>query len=202
MLVGLRRIREIVLTVKLARFYQRSALSARYWGHSLAVGVCAQEIARRGAVDAEQALVAGLLHDIGKLWMCCGYPRSLGEIARLAESNHRPVRAIEREMFGMDHCQIGAVIAAHWGLPEAIVSAIGMHHGGEYDDRHRLAATIHIAEAVCNGLDLPYRQENQVAGLSGSALKAIGLDWEAQGEDLFGCVEARYRYAATQYQAH
>lgn len=53
--------------------------------HSLAVALAAEGIAAHlgGQVDPEQAYTCGLLHDVGKLVLACGLPKSFARAAEL-----------------------------------------------------------------------------------------------------------------------
>lgn len=192
--IGMRRVREIVLATSLVDF-SRQSQSGRFWEHSLAVGICAQELAREFSLNLDYALVAGLLHDIGKLWMSYLHPSRHQEVLNLQTQSPRPLCELEREVFGMDHCQIGAIVAESWGLPADIIEAIGQHHKPDLPELGRLAAITHVAEAISNGLDLPYREENQVVDLSENAIRVLDLDWQSDVHDLLGRMDARYQYA-------
>jgi diguanylate cyclase (GGDEF)-like protein/putative nucleotidyltransferase with HDIG domain len=81
-------------------------------------------------VPAETIHLAGLLHDVGKLVL----PAVFGEercdaLVRGCETEAERVLA-EREQFGIDHAQCGALLADRWGLPQEVASIIAWHHGG------------------------------------------------------------------------
>ena len=40
----------------------------------------------------------------------------------------------ERQLFDIDHCDAGAILAGEWKLPEDFVEAIQTHHTREIDD--------------------------------------------------------------------
>jgi putative nucleotidyltransferase with HDIG domain len=196
--IGMRRIREIVLTTSLLDFSRNLRGPQFFWEHSLAVGICTQELAREVGLDEDQALVAGLLHDIGKLWMAYLHPRENQHIQGLLAHEPHPLCELEREMFGLDHCAIGSIIARYWRLPEEIIEAITLHHQQDTPELGRLAAATHVAEAICNGLDLPPREDNQVIAVSQQAMVVLGIDWNQDMSDLLGRTEARFRQARAQ----
>jgi len=78
---------------------------------------------------ADVALVAGMLHDVGKLilaWRLSGHfekvlAESLG--ARCA------VYKVEERLDGFSHAEIGAYLLGLWGLPYTVVEAVALHHG-------------------------------------------------------------------------
>jgi putative nucleotidyltransferase with HDIG domain len=99
------------------------------WRHAITVAGYAQGIARAcrlGTQAVEDAYIAGLLHDIGALLLLTRFPKQFSPI--LQAGDEPSVLQRERELFGYDHADIGAMIAEHWKLPERIVRVIGEHH--------------------------------------------------------------------------
>lgn len=190
-LIGLARVREIALAVSLAVFAQQSQMSAHYWEHSVAVAITAQELGRFTRSSPDYALVAGLLHDIGQLWMARFYPLEFQMVRTALNAGQQSIIDVERHYFGMDHCAIGALLASQWGLPPRVVAAIGYHHDPSPALDDKLVALIHVAEVFANALDLTERLDNQVTTLSEEACAAIGLNWEEDLGFLFGKIEAR-----------
>ena len=193
--IGMHKLREIVLTASLADFAQRSQASAHFWEHSLAVAIAAQELSLQVGLNPDYAFITGLLHDLGQLWLAYHQPRQFDAARALVARDGVPICEVERSLFGMDHGEIGGLVAGYWELPEDIRLAIGQHHRVDGPWESRLLAVIHMAEGVCNGLDLPPRPGNQVVHLSFSAATLIGLDWGAVPLDLFGRIEARFAFA-------
>lgn len=138
-LLGLRNISNIVLGVGFVQMLSEHELHGGYPGrdfldHSVEVGRLARYLARHRSAAAEEDLhgeefVAGLVHDIGKLVLLRAFPdRVDAEQVRLAAARGSDLAALEVELFGVDHAQVGAWAAAEWRLPELIVAAIAAHH--------------------------------------------------------------------------
>lgn len=195
--IGWQKLREIVLTASLADFAQRSHAAAHFWEHSLAVAIAAQELSLQVGLNPDYAFIAGLLHDLGQLWLAYHHPHQFETARALVARDGVPTCEAEQQLFGMDHGEIGGLVADYWELPAEISLAIGQHHrvDGPWDSG--LLAVIHVAEGLCNGLDLPPRPANQVVHLSFAAATLIGLDWGAVPLDLFGRIEARFAFAQT-----
>jgi putative nucleotidyltransferase with HDIG domain len=195
-LIGFARIREIVLAASAVSFAGHCRVRFS-WEHSLAVGIGAQELAQRVNVNPHVALVAGLLHDVGQLWMSCVHPLEFQQARLLAEAHDKEICAAERELFGLDHCAIGAMVAQHWRLPADVVAAIAHHHmPSDKAAAQKLVAITHVAELIANALDLPCRAANQVVRLSPVAQETLGVDWSQDCGALFGAIDARYQYAS------
>ncbi|MDR1887859.1 MAG: HDOD domain-containing protein [Zoogloeaceae bacterium] len=196
-LIGFARIREIVLTTCIVSFTGVFCSKRFYWGHSLAVGIGARELAAMVNVDPNTALVTGLLHDVGQLWMSYFHPLEFQQTRLLVEVHGREVCAAEREHFGFDHCQVGEIVARHWGLPEDVIVSIANHHTpDEQAAKNKLVAITGMAERIANALDLPCRDINRVDNLSPAILHTLDLDWTQDHSDLLGAIDARYQYAA------
>lgn len=193
-LIGLARVREIVLAVALAEFSRASRMGIHFWEHCVAVGVSAQELARIGHASQDFSLVCGLLHDIGQLWMSRCHPLEY-QMVRMSMENDAALDIItaERRYFGTDHCQIGSVLATAWRLPRPVIEAIRHHHAAQ-PPADKLVAITHVAEAIANALGLSSHGQVRVRHLSDSACQLIGIDWNEDLGFLFGRIEARSRY--------
>lgn len=200
-LVGLSRVREIVLAVSLAEFSRESRMSNYFWEHSVAVGVAAQELARIAHYSVDYALVGGLLHDIGQLWMARCYPLEFQMVRMAMQAQPKAcILETERQHFGTDHCVVGRVLATAWHLPASVVAAISHHHD-LYPPADKLVATTHVAEAIANALDLSRHEEARVGQLSEAACQQLSLNWHADLNFLFGKIEARTRYLCQTFAA-
>jgi putative nucleotidyltransferase with HDIG domain len=199
-LIGMDRVRHITLISSLSSFIVkagRSGAGASFWQHSVSVGVCAEELAHHvdTPVSATMALVAGLLHDIGQLWLL-HYDADQAQICwREARRQDVGVEQLERQYFGVDHSTIGAWLASHWRLPTDVVDAISAHHQPDAQLSPPLVPLLHVAEVLSNALDLGQREDNRVTYLSAPACAALGLVWDDSIRPLFGRIEARSRHA-------
>ncbi|MDR2638084.1 MAG: HDOD domain-containing protein [Zoogloeaceae bacterium] len=196
-LIGFARIREIVLTTNMANFAEHFSSKHFHWGHGLAVGIAAQELAQHAGANQNCALVAGLLHDIGQLWLAHFHLLEFQQMRLQVEVHGEEVCAAERAMFGLDHCEIGRIVTECWQLPADIVAAVTHHHAP--DDkvaREKMVAITHLAEMIAQSLDLPCREFNSIRRVSGVAARALGIDWNNDCSALFGAIDARYQYAA------
>lgn len=114
---------------------------------SIAAGACALAGASPWALDA---LLAGLLHDIGYWVLLQQCPEELASAVALAEE--RGIALVEAERMTLDatHAEVGAYLLGLWGLPHPIVEAVAFHHNplaAHQRDFGPLAA-LAIAEAL------------------------------------------------------
>jgi putative nucleotidyltransferase with HDIG domain len=101
------------------------------WRHSLAAGRLARAIARAersGEEVVDQSFTAGLLHDMGKLVLAANQPEAYGRVNTEARRSQVALWEAEFKAFGATHAEVGAWLAAVWGLPIQIIEALALHH--------------------------------------------------------------------------
>jgi signal transduction histidine kinase/HD-like signal output (HDOD) protein len=160
-----------------------------FWRHSLAVASAAELVAERhveSGVKPEEAFVAGLLHDMGKLALEVILPKAYGRVLGLAERRQTSSARAESQLLGVDHHTIGRRLADHWGLPDAIQDVIWLC-GQPLDampeqPNRNLIGIIWVARALCRELHLgwsgDFNSPEPIQGLRGAA-KRMGLSSEA-----------------------
>lgn len=77
---------------------------------------------------SEDAFMAGMLHDIGKLVFAQEYPEHLERVRTAMQTDKRPEFILEQELAGVSHAEVGAYLLGLWGLPDSIVQAVAYHH--------------------------------------------------------------------------
>lgn len=199
-LVGLAKVREVALMVSLAGYVRGVAPSQgfeSFWAHSLSVAVCGVELARSCPceVSVEDSLVAGLLHDIGQLWLQRFEPALFQEALHMAEQQKCPIEVAEKNRIGVDHGMVGGWLVQGYGLSASIAQAIACHHEVEGQLVDPVVAVVHVSEVLSNALDLTGRSGAHVATISHPSCRVLGLDWGEGTHALFGRMEARSRHA-------
>ena len=116
--------------------------------HSLRVAQCAGELALRHGVDAPKARLAGLLHDLARLY-------SPERLIAECESRDMPIDENERAHPMLLHARLGAALARElFGVEDDdVLSAIAKHTTGAPEMSARL-----IQPAASNGRFREYQQ--------------------------------------------
>jgi len=100
-----------------------------FWRHCLSVAVLSMELARATHYpDPEEAYIAGLLHDIGKIFLDIRGKNNYDDYIRELSTSTGPIIEKERSFMGMGHDDIGAFFCSQWKLPEKLVIAVKYHH--------------------------------------------------------------------------
>ena len=122
--------------------------------HSTRIGWLAKKIMFSETHDkdqADRALTAGLLHDIGRLIFATRMPEQYQRALQQTDEGTSLVDA-EKQLLGANHAEVGAYLLGLWGLPPSVVKAVCFHHNpGKVPDRSvdELAA-LHGAETLDN----------------------------------------------------
>ncbi|MDR2861699.1 MAG: HDOD domain-containing protein [Syntrophobacterales bacterium] len=132
--LGQQNLIHIVQTAGASRFYRK--VSGGYvshahdlWKHSVAVAIMSQVLAQKVLQRVDPTLyAAALLHDIGKVFLGEYVRDSLPKIEELVEQNGYSFLEGEKEILGIDHAELGGMIALHWNFPEETREGIAYHH--------------------------------------------------------------------------
>lgn len=169
-----------------------------FWRYSLSCGVASRAFAQQCSVlHPERLFVMGVLHDIGRLLMFKECSVEYRDILLMSRAQDGLLPAAEKEVLGFTHCEVGALLAKHWQLPDSICSIIKNHHTPDQCEAAPLEnALIHIGAAVADILvwngDLLLLEEQvapitwRITGLN--AKQCIGLVEEHSHEiqELYG----------------
>lgn len=122
------------------------------WIHSYRVATTAKQLVQLTANTQQMmddANVAGILHDIGKLILCNvpGYFKNVHELMR--EDNMSYVDA-EYKIYGTSHAEVGAYLLAVWGLSDDIVETVAFHHHPSKVNKGNFSVitAVHLANAL------------------------------------------------------
>ncbi|WP_084813469.1 HDOD domain-containing protein [Desulfogranum japonicum] len=133
--LGADTIKNLAITTSIRQIFKgiqtEKQVSIQYfWYHSLFCAVLAEKIAETlSPRQSQDAYLAALLHDIGKLVLWVVFPEKYEQILHGNESCWNPtLRQTEQELLGVDHTEAGSWLCKKWHLPDTIGKAIGQHH--------------------------------------------------------------------------
>jgi len=153
-------------------FLPRGAL----WRHSLACAAAAQNLARRAHFrGTEEAFVAGLLHDIGKVVMSAYLKAEFAQVLTRVAKGRLTFSDAEREVLGFDDAEVGARLLERWNLPSTLVTAVRYHHAPSQAPESPLAALVHVADTICLTLGIGLGVDGMAYTLDPNALAMLHL---------------------------
>ncbi len=78
---------------------------------------------------ADIAVVAGLLHDVGKLILAWKLSGHFEDVLAEAIGAQCPLFEVEERADGFSHAEVGAYLLGLWGIPYSVVEGVALHHG-------------------------------------------------------------------------
>jgi putative nucleotidyltransferase with HDIG domain len=147
-LLGLNRVKAMATLLavnSMVKPAMRSESLRKFWVHSLVTAILTEESARISNSPLEGAHTAGLLHNLGTLGLMSAFPEEYTRMLEVSQEYGFDLIRTERDLFEIDHCGAGAVLAEEWNFPEGIVVAIARHH----EDPPRHATALYSLVQVC-----------------------------------------------------
>src|SRR4051794_941845 len=159
-MLGLNAVKNIAVAASLGQLFRGSKLCEGFtpkdlWKHCIAVGVASRDLAQQMKLPmAEEAFLAGMIHDMGVLVSLQLWPeqlRAVCERAQVANGSGPKFHEMEREMIGVDHQQLGAALAENWKFPLACQLVAGNHHDPSLLGGHNrtLVSIVYAADTIC-----------------------------------------------------
>lgn len=168
------------------------------WSHSTEVAATSHWLATIFRYpDPEEAYSAGLLHDIGKLVLDQFVMADYEKIMAAMRSHEIPMWQVEEELYGIDHANVGGLIAELWEFPAVLADAIRYHHTpGQSHVRPKLTSIINLANGIITDdspVPLPMTLNRDI---SQEALRIVGIDLAGLDK-----IKARHSEAMVAYQS-
>jgi putative nucleotidyltransferase with HDIG domain len=184
-LLGLDTVKALVITIGIFSQFDKDRLGRlgieSLWAHSIRTGAIAKGIAAVEGLPKSQvddALMGGLLHDVGKLVLAANIPGKYGEVLEQARAQGISLHDAEQTLLDATHAAVGAYLAGLWGLPESIVETIAFHHNPDSCPAETISplTIVHVA----NGLEAYPREclaeQMNIPGLDYGYIEKLGLN--------------------------
>ena len=136
-ILGLERLAPIILQAGTKNLFGKDKKKIEgdleaHWRHSILVAQIARDLGRSctnpDLMAPEELYTCGLLHDMGKAVFWDNKPDKYRRCCATAKESGRELLAVESEIMGANHAQVGAKVVLAWGLPRNLAQAIVFHH--------------------------------------------------------------------------
>lgn len=163
--------------------YSNNSDLRSFWRHGLTTAVISREIAKAmGYAQLEEAYLAGLLHDVGRLALYAAMPQEYAANFHLEDDDG--LCGIEHRCLKITHTEAGAWLIERWKLDSFIADAVLYHHEPIHrlEGTHPLIRIVHLSHQLAShGSLLPIADDaGYMCELSGEALLTICQNAEAQ----------------------
>jgi HD-like signal output (HDOD) protein/signal transduction histidine kinase len=156
LLLGMDAVKNIAISSSVYQVFHRpgrkSAFNLKlFWWHSLSCATLARRLAIRVQYPSpDEAFLAGLMHDIGKIVLWNNFEQEYEQI--LKNSAYRTAELLEGEQaFGLGHAEAGAWLIRHWDLHSFMPDAVLYHHDPSDRIVHAspMVQMVYVANRLC-----------------------------------------------------
>ena len=174
-ILGFEVVKGLVLTSSVFDMIQKSM--AGLWEHSIGCAAASGAVATLlGRDDAEEILVAGLLHDLGKVVLALNLPEEMSRVREKVASGDVLFYEAENAVLDFDHSELGQWLAEHWNLPESLAEPMRLHHRPEKAVlKPECTAIVHIADIIIRAKGFGNAGDTLVPPVSMAAWEMLGL---------------------------
>lgn len=156
-LVGLDHIVQLVMLHGVSRNFKKEPEGyglgeGELWRHAVSSAYVAKILANKFGIVQKQHLLytAALLKDIGKLILGRFVAFSLEQINILVESQGLSFNDAEKQIIGMNHEELGALVGEKWRFSEKMIYIIRHHHLSDESARQDLETSlVYLADMIC-----------------------------------------------------
>ena len=166
----------------------------QYLQHSLATAGIAKQLAYRVSdADPMDCFIAGLLHDFGKVVFAKSMPTEFRRALEMSQWHETSLHLALREVIGVDHAVVGAMLVEKWRFAPQLVDAIRSQNGDASLD-NGMAACVFAANQISKKLGLGFGGNSFVELLPPPVAQRLGGDLDAVIASL-GNIRALYEDA-------
>jgi len=165
MRLGIKQVSELVILAGQKRYYQLRDPMLRgfvelLWRHAVACGIGSDWLASKLRLEdvREQAFMAGLLHDVGKLLLL----RVIDDLKAEGKLPFEPSENLIRQVLDGLHAAQGYALMDQWNIPEIYGEIVRDHEKPEVDDRNLLLQIVRLVDRACNKQGIGLRGEEPV----------------------------------------
>lgn len=174
-LLGFNAVKGLVLTASVFDIMATEMLNL--WKHSLGVSLAAGIISRRIKLkDAEEIIVAGLLHDIGKVALKVEGPEYFDSVMEKVGQDKTLFIDAEDEVLGFNHTKVGEWLCGKWNLPANLRDPITMHHQPRNaKNSPEATAVVHMADILVRSVGFGSGGDDLIPVLDREIVKTLSL---------------------------
>lgn len=198
MMLGFVTLKSVVVAASVKQVYHPFGLTEKLlWEHSFGAGLAARIIATdTRIVNAEEAFLGGLFHDLGKIIMNFMDKEKFQEVMQRCYNDGIDFEQAEQMLFPYTHEEVGALVIKKWNFPDHLMKAVMAHHTLELPEDEdpylqRLTCVVSLANIFCHRFGIgTISGEEEIDVAATIPATTLGLSADKVEELLFSFKEA------------
>jgi HD-like signal output (HDOD) protein len=171
-MLGLNAVKNIAIAASLAKLFRGGDLTPTFsarelWTHSNITAAAAKMVANTLRLGlADEAFLAGLIHDIGLMVEMQADRNKLIEVLRRVGADNKGIPAndfiaSEMAVYEANHQDFGAGLCEKWKFPKSFAMVTGFHHRPMEvpAETRTLTALIYVADRLAADTGMGFRQD-------------------------------------------
>ena len=162
------------------------------WLHSHACALGSRCLARSAGYPqaADQAYMAGLLHDVGKLYLL----KALERLNKMGVAQAALEEDLLLEIFEELHVEQGCRLMQHWNMPKVYYNVVANHHDNNFDGSDTVLTVVRLVNAICKqkGIGLTHTPELDIQAVPETTLLQLTQD---ELDDLYEVLDDSQEFA-------
>ncbi len=148
------------------------------WKYSVSSALIAKQIAIKLSMDNKNTIfTAALLKDIGKTVLDRFVQDSFEKITALVVDKNYSFRKAEKEVIGVDHAELGGMIAKIWKFSPRMVNIIRHHHLTDSSMiKNKEIAVVYLADCICMMIGIGFGSNGLAYQFNDKVMKVLGLE--------------------------
>ncbi|BBO88390.1 HDOD domain-containing protein [Desulfosarcina ovata] len=188
--LGMTQVVDLILLVSCADTFKGSHSGygldrGALWESAICAAILANALSeKKGFKSTGLTFTGALLRDIGKVVIDQHVKSAMPQIMERVETQHISFMAAERQVLGVDHAQVGAMVAKRWHFPPLLQCIIRYYHTPlQADGCFTEASIVHLADAICRKMkispgvdDSSYEEDERIAhslGLNETVINGV-----------------------------
>ncbi len=182
-LLGLNAVKNIAIAASLAKLFRGGRVCPQFsardlWTHSIAVAATVKLLADKLKLGlADEAFLAGLMHDIGIMVEMQAFRGKLSEVFEYQKANNCDFLVAEQHIIGTDHQELGKALCEKWKFPRTFAFVTGYHHRPQAleTDSRLLTSLVYVADVLAARQQIGYSDVLPTTELDPAVLTGLGL---------------------------
>ena len=165
MRLGVKQVAELVILSGQRRYYKlRDPMLhdfvERLWRHAVGCAIGSEWLAKKLNLDEarDEAFMAGLLHDVGKLLLL----RVIDDLKSDGKLPFEPSETLIQQVLDGLHPSQGYALMQQWNIPESYAEIVRDHELEEVDDRNLLLQIVRLVDQACNKQSIGLRADESI----------------------------------------